>query len=154
MLQSPQYCIFVPSPYSKAVGQVISGLMVDARYAPTGGSRVKTQNQDVKLINSSLYCIDIAIFIFSSQWLPRHLVLLKIRNFNSLQESGGPKCVTVPISSNNWTDRGWYFDYQDGGRPPSWLCYYRMRSWDHTQKRTWLSLFVCKIWLQSMQQFW
>jgi len=40
--------------------------------------------------------------------------------------------------------------FQDGGRPPSWLCYTRL---DHPQtgkKSIWWSLSLCKIWFESV----
>jgi len=38
--------------------------------------------------------------------------------------------------------------FQDGGRPPSWICYVWV--WT-THEGIWWSLSLCKIWLESMQ---
>ena len=38
--------------------------------------------------------------------------------------------------------------FQDGGRPPSWICYVCVRT---THEGLWWSLSLCKIWLESIQ---
>ena len=38
--------------------------------------------------------------------------------------------------------------FQDGGRPPSWICYVCVRT---THEGIWWSLSLCKIWLKSVE---
>ena len=40
------------------------------------------------------------------------------------------------------------YNFQDGGRPPSWICYTRL---DHPRSVLWWSLSLCKIWFESVQ---
>jgi len=50
--------------------------------------------------------------------------------------------------SNRGSDITIFRFFQDGGRPPSWICNACVRK---STKGIWWSLSLCKIWLESMQ---
>ena len=75
-----------------------------------------------------------------------------------LTRFGGPICVIMPnFVLIGQTVAGYccpavFRFLQDGGRPPSWICFRHTRVWT-TKNSIWWSLSLCKIWLESVQQF-
>ena len=68
-------------------------------------------------------CCDIAIFVILK--LCRHLGFWKIRNFNSRSPVEGQSASPCRISSKSVERLLRYGDltvFQNGGRPPSWIC--------------------------------
>ena len=65
---------------------------------------------------------DMAVFLFFNLADVRHLGFSKVENFNG----PGPKCVTMPNFvqiSRTVVEIRPFSIFQDGGRPPSWICY-------------------------------
>ena len=75
--------------------------------------------------NRSRRCGNMAVFRFS-RWRPSAIMdfqKLEILTAHTLQ---GPKCVIVPnfVQIGQGVAEIWPFSiFQDGGRPPSWICY-------------------------------
>ena len=67
---------------------------------------------------------DMAVYWFFKMAVVRHLRLSKLANFNCLIPLGGPKCVILPnfVQIGQTIAEIWpFFDFQDGGHPPSWI---------------------------------
>ena len=74
----------------------------------------------------SNYCGDMAVFRFFKMAAVRHLGFLKARNFNCPYPSDGQHASSSQIlcrSVKPLRRYGHFSTLQDGGRPPSWICY-------------------------------
>jgi len=78
---------------------------------------------------------------------------VKLPYFYFRSETCRSTCVTVPnfVAIDQTVVEIWrFFDFfQDGGRPPSWVCDAHIST--IPMKGIWWSLSPCKIWLESIQ---
>jgi len=93
---------------------------------------------------------DMAIFQDGGR---RHRGFFKFQMFNGRTAEEGRTVSPCQIWSKSAKPRPRYpvwrfFDFQDGGRPPSWICYVCV--FGPPTKGIWWSLSLCKIWLESM----
>ena len=77
----------------------------------------------------------------------RHLGFLNVGNFNFRFCSEAQHASSYQISRRSvelFPRYGQFSIFQDGGRPPSWICFTRVGT---THEEYWWSLLLCTIWL-------
>ena len=95
-------------------------------------------------------CRDMAVFVFFKMAAVRHLGFLKFKilTAHTLQRAKMHHHANF-LQIGQGVAEIWPFSiFQDGGRPPSWMCYTRV--WT-THEVYFGGLLLCKIWFESVQ---